>query len=93
VDQTIPLNGLSPGSIPVKFTRVNGPAATGEVLRCEGVTPEPSKTADQRRAKLVENLLSAYDAACASHDDGEAEKLAKAALLLDPTCFRRDHNK
>ena len=53
----------------------------------------PSKAAVQRRAKLVADLLNAYDAACASHDDTEAEKLAKAALLLDPTCFRRDRSR
>jgi hypothetical protein len=33
-------------------------------------------------------LLSAYDAACAAGRADEADRLARAALSLDPTCFR-----
>jgi hypothetical protein len=42
-----------------------------------------------RQAKVLAELLRAYDAACAEGRGEEAEKLARAALILDPMCFRR----
>ncbi len=42
-----------------------------------------------RQAKALAELLQAYDAACAEGRGDEAEKLARAALILDPTCFHR----
>ncbi len=40
-----------------------------------------------RQEKVIAELLKAYDAACAEGRADEAEKLARAALVLDPTCF------
>jgi general secretion pathway protein D len=42
-----------------------------------------------RQAKLVAGLVKAYKEACASGQLEEAEKLARAALILDPACFAR----
>jgi hypothetical protein len=42
-----------------------------------------------RQAKVVAELIRAYEAACAEGQTEEAEKLARAALLLDPTCFSK----
>jgi type II secretory pathway component GspD/PulD (secretin) len=42
-----------------------------------------------RMAKVVSDLVTAYREACAAGHTDEAEKLARAALLLDPTCFAR----
>jgi type II secretory pathway component GspD/PulD (secretin) len=44
-----------------------------------------------RQAKVLAELLKAYDEACADGKADEAEKFAKAALAIDPTCFRRKH--
>jgi hypothetical protein len=38
---------------------------------------------------VVAELIRAYEAACAEGQTEEAEKLARAALLLDPTCFSK----
>jgi Flp pilus assembly secretin CpaC len=46
--------------------------------------PETKQT---RMGKAVANLVKAYREACAAGQTEEAEKLARAALLLDPTCF------
>ena len=42
-----------------------------------------------RQTKVLAELLTAYDEACAEGDCDQAEKFARAALTLDPTCFRR----
>jgi ribosomal protein S27E len=49
------------------------------------LTPVNEPTTGQAKA-LVE-LLRAYDAACDEGRVEEADKLARAALILDPTCF------
>jgi Bacterial type II and III secretion system protein len=49
------------------------------------VAPEASS----RQAKVLADILRAYDAACEEGRGDEAEKLACAALVLDPTCFHR----
>jgi len=41
-----------------------------------------------RQEKMVSDLLKAYDEACAEGRKAEAKKLARAALTIDPTCFR-----
>jgi type II secretory pathway component GspD/PulD (secretin) len=51
--------------------------------------PARSWTPSTAQAKVLRELLEAYDAACAEGRLGEAEKLATAALILDPTCFHR----
>jgi type II secretory pathway component GspD/PulD (secretin) len=43
----------------------------------------------QRQAKVLAELLKAYDEACTEGRSDEAEKLARAALAVDPTCFRK----
>jgi general secretion pathway protein D len=48
--------------------------------RCKG---------SSRQAKLVAELVQAYEAACTKGRLEEAEKLARAALMLDPACFAR----
>jgi Flp pilus assembly secretin CpaC len=55
------------------------------VSRTEPVAEEPLS----RQAKVLAELLRAYDAACTEGRSAEAEKLAHAALILDPTCFHR----
>jgi type II secretory pathway component GspD/PulD (secretin) len=40
------------------------------------------------QVNLVGELLKAYDAACAAGRTEEAERLARAALILNPECFR-----
>jgi general secretion pathway protein D len=70
---------------------------TGEVEEKAGVASgsrpaEPAvqgREAPGRSAKVLVELLKAYDEACAAGRPGEARKLARAALALDPTCFRR----
>jgi hypothetical protein len=42
-----------------------------------------------RQAEVIVELLKAYDEACASGHTAEAKKYAKAALLIDPTCFHK----
>jgi type II secretory pathway component GspD/PulD (secretin) len=42
-----------------------------------------------RQVNVLAELLQAYDSACAEGRGDEAEKLARAALILDPTCFHR----
>jgi type II secretory pathway component GspD/PulD (secretin) len=41
-----------------------------------------------RQEKVVSDLLKAYDEACDEGRKAEAKKLARAALAIDPTCFR-----
>jgi hypothetical protein len=53
------------------------------------VTKKDSKEPSSRQAKVLAELLRAYDAACTEGCGEEAEKLARAALILDPMCFRR----
>ncbi len=48
------------------------------------LTPE-----QQRQATVVTGLLKAYDQACAAGHAAEARKYARAALAIDPTCFKR----
>jgi len=40
-------------------------------------------------AKILADLLHAYDTACDEGRGDEADKLARAALILDPACFHR----
>jgi hypothetical protein len=47
------------------------------------------KESSSRQAKVLMELLQAYEAACTEGRGEEAEKLARAALILDPMCFRR----
>jgi len=42
-----------------------------------------------RPANILAELLRAYDEACAAGRTDEAERLARAALIFDPTCFQR----
>jgi type II secretory pathway component GspD/PulD (secretin) len=60
-------------------------AAAVAVTRAQAI--EIEKPA--RQAKVLAEVLQAYDAACAEGRGEEAEKLARAALILDPTCFHR----
>jgi type II secretory pathway component GspD/PulD (secretin) len=52
----------------------------------EKVAPEPAG----RQEKVVAELLRAYQAACAEGKSDEARKYARAALAIDPTCFRKN---
>jgi hypothetical protein len=56
------------------------PAVCPESREVQGAEPT---------AKIVADLLHAYDTACAGGRGEEADKLARAALILDPTCFHR----
>jgi Flp pilus assembly secretin CpaC len=58
--------------------------AGGKVVEEERVCPTG------RHTNLVAELLKAYDEACAAGNTGEAERLARAALILNPECF---HNR
>jgi type II secretory pathway component GspD/PulD (secretin) len=51
--------------------------------------PQPMPTGPSRTANLVGELLKAYDEACAAGHAEEAERLARAALALDATCFQK----
>jgi general secretion pathway protein D len=50
--------------------------------------PQPIPATPSRTACLVGDLLKAYDEACAAGHADEAERLARAALALDATCFQ-----
>jgi type II secretory pathway component GspD/PulD (secretin) len=53
---------------------------------------KPEKAAAQttsRQDKVVADLLKAYQAACTEGRSAEARKYARAALAIDPTCFRK----
>lgn len=41
-----------------------------------------------RKARVLAELLRAYDEACAAGQGEEAARFAQAALTIDPTCFR-----
>jgi len=42
-----------------------------------------------RQTRVLGEVLRAYEEACAEGRTDEAEKLARAALAVDPTCFRK----
>jgi len=76
--------------------RQTGPAASrrqGEECEESGAEeekmPPQCETASPRQAKVLAELLKAYDEACAEGRADEAEKFARAALGIDPTCFHR----
>lgn len=46
-------------------------------------------TTTKRSSKAIEELVKAYESACAEGRVDEAEKLARAVLILDPTCFSK----
>ena len=48
-----------------------------------------SKGAEVTGETLHKVRLREYDAACAAGNVTEADKLARAALILEPTCFHR----
>jgi hypothetical protein len=54
-----------------------------EEPRWQAAASDPSA----RQAKVVAELLRAYDTACDEGRADEADKFARAALILDPTCF------
>jgi len=64
-------------------------------VRCEDVPAcaeesEPRTDAPaSRQAKVLAELLQAYDEACAAGEKKEAARFARAALTIDPTCFAR----
>ena len=62
------------GIVPVVYTAVPAPAL-------------PMPSGPSRTTTLVSDLLKAYDEACAAGYANEAERLARAALALDATCF------
>jgi type II secretory pathway component GspD/PulD (secretin) len=76
---------------PVPAPQAVPPAgATEEAEDAFFTTPaRKGDAAGQRRAKVLAELIEAYDAACAEGQTAEAAKLARAALALDPTCFRK----
>jgi type II secretory pathway component GspD/PulD (secretin) len=49
----------------------------------------PVKCAAGRKINILAELLKAYDEACAAGRTEEAERLARAALILNPACFER----
>jgi hypothetical protein len=49
----------------------------------------PDNRAQGRQASVLAELLKAYDEACAEGKTAEAKKYARAALLIDPTCFSK----
>jgi type II secretory pathway component GspD/PulD (secretin) len=56
----------------------------------EAEPPAPARTAPAcGHARALAELLRAYDEACAAGHTREAARLARAALVLDPTCFAR----
>jgi type II secretory pathway component GspD/PulD (secretin) len=61
----------------------------------ESEAHEPARTGAPvgRQAKVVGELLQAYDEACAAGHTREAAKFARAALTLDPTCFARERGR
>ncbi len=63
----------------------HGEKAENACSGCYGPEAEPAP----RPTKVIAELLKAYDKACLEGRADEAKKFAKAALLLDPTCFRR----
>jgi hypothetical protein len=60
----------------------------GEPLRVQFVPPAATEPLS-RQAKVLADILRAYEAACDEGRGEESEKLARAALVLDPACFHR----
>jgi type II secretory pathway component GspD/PulD (secretin) len=56
----------------------------------EGQETPAKKAKSMRQDKVMADLLRAYDEACTEGRNAEAKKLARAALIIDPTCFRRN---
>ncbi len=58
---------------------------------CEaiGVPPHPMMPdpSAKDQSAVVAEVLKAYDRACVEGRTSEARKLARAALIIDPTCF------
>jgi hypothetical protein len=52
-------------------------------------TPTGQSPASEREAVVLAELLKAYEAACAEGKTVEAKKFARAALIIEPTCFRK----
>jgi hypothetical protein len=50
---------------------------------------EATCASQAHQSAALAELLKAYDEACAAGRTAEAKKIARAALTLDPTCFRR----
>jgi len=70
-----------------------GPTTSGPVaVESAPATAQDTKRTEpsSRQAAVLAELLRAYDAACTEGRGDEAEKFARAALILDPTCFRRN---
>jgi len=70
-------------TIPAKCDTRREPWSDGEE---QETSAKPEKLS--RQEKVVRDLLKAYDEACAEGRKAEAKKFARAALAIDPTCFR-----
>jgi hypothetical protein len=66
------------------------PPKAAHLIACPEV-PLPCHAKDtpasNHRAKVVATLLEAYNAACADNCLEDADRFARAALAIDPTCF------
>ncbi len=65
------------------------PRQTGIRRECTEECEPPTVAAPSRQAKVVAELLTAYDEACAAGQKKEAARFARAALTIDPACFAK----
>jgi Bacterial type II and III secretion system protein len=85
---------LQPVCIPVPVAYVPPSPASGLVqagctMPVPAALPQRMPTGPSRTTNLLSDLLKAYDEACAAGQADEAERLARAALTIDVTCFQR----
>jgi type II secretory pathway component GspD/PulD (secretin) len=73
-------------------TRSDAPCCT-TATKAAAEECEAAEAPSHGQAKAIAVLLKAYDEACAAGRTQEAAKLARAALILDPTCFARSRGK
>jgi hypothetical protein len=64
------------------------PAPAAAVKPAGYLAHSPQYIPTSSKDRAMTELLKAYDEACDAGRGDEADKLARAALILDPTCFR-----
>jgi type II secretory pathway component GspD/PulD (secretin) len=76
----------------IGVTRMDAPCCT-KSTKAAAEECEAAGVPSHGPAKVIAELLKAYDEACAAGRTQEATRLAQAALILDPTCFAKARGK
>jgi hypothetical protein len=87
----VPCGACAGGAIGASagHTECSSPICNGQIAASAGTYTTPLSESMPRQADVLARLLKAYDEACAEGKTAEAKKYAKAALLIDPTCFSK----